>query len=209
MVRVRDESELDSSGDSGSSSGSSSHAPAGTSSPPSSPPSPSPHHRHQSLDSLSSSAASAARGKLQLVLLDLGLAEALNPPVRSVFISLLNAISAGDGRAGARLMLRMSSRQRCETPLAFEEDMVALFERFADVRAPRGIDLDAVLKGALRAARRHEVSIDSSYAALVVGVCVIVGFARALDPETNLMDAATPSLLAYNLTGRALGRLYS
>lgn len=106
-------------------------------------------------------------------------------------------------------MLRMSSRQRCETPLAFEEDMVALFERFADVRAPRGIDLDAVLKGALRAARRHEVSIDSSYAALVVGVCVIVGFARALDPETNLMDAATPSLLAYNLTGRALGRLYS
>ena len=106
-------------------------------------------------------------------------------------------------------MLRMSSKQRCQQPQAFEQDMVALFEEFADVRAPKGIDLDAVLKGALRAARRHEVSIDSSYAALVVGVCVIVGFARALDPETNLMDAATPSLLAYNLTGRALGRLYS
>lgn len=143
------------------------------------------------------------------MLLDLGLAEALTPQVRTVFISLLNAISAGDGHAGARLMLRMSSRQRCEDPAAFERDMVTLFEQFADVRAPGRIDLDAVLKGALRAARTHEVSIDSSYAALVVGVCVIVGFARALDPNTNLMDAATPSLLAYNLTGRALGRLYS
>jgi len=166
-------------------------------------------HHHQSLESLSSSEASAARGKLQLVLLDLGLAEALTPPVRAVFISLLNAIAAGDGRAGARLMLRMSGGQRCEHPQAFERDMVLLFEEFADVRAEGGIDLDAVLKGALRAARNHEVSIDSSYAALVVGVCVIVGFARALDPNTNLMDAATPSLLAYNLTGRALGRLYS
>lgn len=163
----------------------------------------------QTLESLSSSEASAARGKLQLVLLDLGLAEELSPPVRTVFISLLNAIAAGDGRAGARLMLRMSARQRCEDPLAFEKDMVRLFGEHADVRAPGGIDLDAVLKGALRAARTHEVSIDSGFAALVVGVCVIVGFARALDPGTNLMDAATPSLLAYNLTGRAMGRLYS
>ena len=166
-------------------------------------------HQHQSLESLSSSEASASRGQLQLVLLDLGLAEELTLPVRTVFISLLNAISRGDGRAGARLMLRMSARQRCEDPSAFEKDMVRLFEASADVRSPGGIDLDAVLKGALRAARAHEVSIDSGFAALVVGVCVIVGFARALDPGTNLMDAATPSLLAYNLTGRAMGRLYS
>jgi hypothetical protein len=35
------------------------------------------------------------------------------------------------------------------------------------------------------------------------------GFASALDPEVNVMDAAAPVLLAYSLTGRAFGRLYS
>lgn len=53
-----------------------------------------------------------------------------------------------------------------------------------------------------------QVSIDSNYAALVIGVCVLVGFATSLDPDVNLMDAAAPCLFAYNLTGRVLGRLY-
>ncbi len=66
-----------------------------------------------------------------------------------------------------------------------------------------------VLKQVLRLARRHEISIDSSYAALVLGVCVIVGFATSLDPRVNIMDAATPLFLQHSLTGRGQGRLYS
>ncbi|PNH12285.1 putative serine/threonine-protein kinase [Tetrabaena socialis] len=61
----------------------------------------------------------------------------------------------------------------------------------------------------LRLARRHSVTIDSSYASLVIAVCVIVGFAASLDPEVNLVDAAIPALLAHALTGRVVGRLYS
>lgn len=53
-----------------------------------------------------------------------------------------------------------------------------------------------------------QVSIDSNYAALVVGVCVIVGFATSLDRRVNLMDAATPCFLYHALTGRVSGRLY-
>jgi aarF domain-containing kinase len=52
------------------------------------------------------------------------------------------------------------------------------------------------------------VTIDSNYAALVIGICVIVGFATSLDPRVNLMDAAAPCLLYHNLTGRVWGRLY-
>lgn len=61
----------------------------------------------------------------------------------------------------------------------------------------------------LRLARKHHVTIDSSYASLVIAVCVIVGFATSLDPRVNLVDAAVPALLAYGLTGRVTGRLYS
>jgi aarF domain-containing kinase len=64
------------------------------------------------------------------------------------------------------------------------------------------------MKAVLHLARKHEVSIDSNYAALVVGVCVIVGFAASLDRRVNLMDAATPCFLFYTLTGRVNGRLY-
>ena len=65
------------------------------------------------------------------------------------------------------------------------------------------------MKASLRLSRRHGVSIDSCYAALVIGCCVIVGFATGLDPAVNLMDAAAPTFLAHNLTGRLTGRLYS
>lgn len=66
-----------------------------------------------------------------------------------------------------------------------------------------------VMKAVLQLAREYEVTIDSSYAALVVGVCVIVGFATSLDPGLNLMDAATPAFLMHNLTGRIIGQLYA
>jgi aarF domain-containing kinase len=69
--------------------------------------------------------------------------------------------------------------------------------------------MDAVLKAVLALARRHEVSIDSCYASLVIAVCVIVGFATSLDPRVNLVDAAAPCLLLHSLTGRVMGRMYS
>lgn len=64
------------------------------------------------------------------------------------------------------------------------------------------------MKAVLGLASRLEVTVDSAYAGLAIGVCVLVGFASSLDPGVNLMDAATPCLLAYALTGRVVGRLY-
>jgi hypothetical protein len=48
---------------------------------------------------------------------------------------------------------------------------------------------------------RVQVTVDSCYAALAISVCVLVGLAKAMDPAVNIMDAATPCLLAYSLTG--------
>ena len=66
-----------------------------------------------------------------------------------------------------------------------------------------------MLKRVLREVRVHRVRFDSSYAALLVGLVVLVGFAKSLDPTSNLADAAAPAMLAYSLTGRALGRLFA
>ncbi|KIZ02761.1 hypothetical protein MNEG_5201 [Monoraphidium neglectum] len=153
--------------------------------------------------------AAAARERARLVLLDFGLAEELTPEVRYRFLSFLNQIVAGDGATAARHLLRWSRVQGCPDPLAFEGAMAELFRREADVHCKGGIDLDAVLQGVLALARHYEVSIDSAYASLVISVCVITGFAVALDPQVNVMDAAAPALMAYALTGRVFGRLYA
>ena len=145
---------------------------------------------------------------LQIVLLDFGLAEELRPNIRKHFISFLNLISKGDGHRAAQHLLQWSDDQQCPDPKAFVEDMSSLFRLECDIHSEAGIDLDAVMKSVLRLARKHSVSIDSGYASLVIGVCIIVGFAHSLDPRVNLMDAATPVLLTYALTGRVVGRLY-
>ncbi|KAF6247246.1 ABC1-domain-containing protein [Scenedesmus sp. NREL 46B-D3] len=141
--------------------------------------------------------------KAQLVLLDFGLAEELTDEVRHHFISFLSAISAGDGACAARHLLRWSRTQACEDPRGFTADVMDLFSERCQIHSDAGIDLDGVMKAVLGLARKWGVSIDSCYASLVISVCVLVGFAQALDP------GATPGLLAYSLTGKVLGRLYS
>ncbi|EFJ43831.1 hypothetical protein VOLCADRAFT_106661 [Volvox carteri f. nagariensis] len=165
-----------------------------------------------SLDAAASAAAAAAvaAARVQLVLLDFGLAEELTPVVRHHFISFLHHMLRGDGASAAGHLLRWTSRpQACPDPAAFVADMVALAAARCDVHSAAGIDMDAVMKSVLRLARKHSVTIDSCYASLVIAVCVIVGFATSLDPWVNLADAAVPAMLAHALTGRVMGRLYS
>lgn len=139
-------------------------------------------------DSASSSSSDAPESA-QLVLLDFGLAEELTPLVRFHFTAFLHAISAGNGLAAAAHLLRWSGHQACPDKQAFANDMVDLFQAACDIHSQQGIDLDYVMTAVLGLARKHGVTIDSCYASLVISVCVLVGFAKALDPEVNLMDA--------------------
>jgi predicted unusual protein kinase regulating ubiquinone biosynthesis (AarF/ABC1/UbiB family) len=139
----------------------------------------------------SSSSSDQPALEAQLVLLDFGLAEQLTEEVRHHFISFLNAISAGDGLCAARHLLRWSHTQACEDARGFTSDVMDLFSDRCQISSEAGIDLDAVMKAVLALARKWGVSIDSCYASLVISVCVLVGFAQALDPGVNIMDAVS------------------
>ena len=145
---------------------------------------------------------------MELILLDFGLAEELTPRVRRHFISFFNAIAAGNGRRAAWHILHWSDTQACRSRPAFADAVDRMFREKCDLRSPDGIDLDDVMKSILRLTRQYEVTLDSRYASLVLGVCVLVGFATSLDPAVNIMDAAAPCLFTYALTGRIVGRLY-
>ncbi|CAM6099488.1 unnamed protein product [Calypogeia fissa] len=147
--------------------------------------------------------------KIQLVLLDFGLAEELTPVVRYHFLSFIMMIGAGDGEHAAYHLLQFSwpHEQTCRNPNLLVADMKHLFALECNLKYSP-IDLNKVLIKVLQLCRKHEVTIDSAYASLVVAVCVLVGFARSLDPELSIMDAAAPCLFFYNLTGRIMGQIY-
>eukprot|EP00850_Spirogloea_muscicola_P006997 SM000034S12751 [mRNA] locus=s34:565216:570087:- [translate_table: standard] len=161
-------------------------------------------------DTTAACGAEAGRqGKLQLVLLDFGLAEELSPRVRHHFLSFISMIGLGDGRAAARHLLAFSwpQRQQCPSPKELADDMDNLFLRNCNLAVSQ-IDLNHILKQVLSLCRKHEVTINATYASLVIAVCVLVGFANALDPKLSIMDAAVPCLFLYNLTGRVIGQVY-
>ncbi|KAL2612019.1 hypothetical protein R1flu_023711 [Riccia fluitans] len=153
--------------------------------------------------------AEGIQQKLQLVLLDFGLAEELSPLVRYHFLSFIMMIGAGNGERAAYHLLQFSwpHKQTCTTPDLLVKDMTDLFNQECNLER-NTIDLNKVLIKVLQLCRKHEVTIDSAYASLVVAVCVLVGFARSLDPEMSIMDAAVPCLFTYSLTGRIQGRIY-
>lgn len=66
----------------------------------------------------------------------------------------------------------------------------------------------ALVLQVLRLCWVHRVTVDSAYASLLVAVCVLVGFAKSLDPDLSILDAAVPCLFVYNLTGQVMGRIY-
>jgi len=146
-------------------------------------------------------------GGLQLILLDFGLVVELTPEMRHRFISFLFHIASGNSQRASELLLSWAKVQHCTDVEAFRCSMARLWDAHCGV-AVRQVNVDRVLKECLRLCRQYEVSVDVEYAELVLGVCIITGFATNLDPEVNLMDAAVPCFFLYNLLGRVSGRVY-
>ena len=84
------------------------------------------------------------RSKLQLVLLDFGLAEELTPTVRYRFLSFLHSIAGGKGRQAGEHMLHMGQNAKCPDKQGFLRNMAVLFREHCDIQAPGGIDVDKV-----------------------------------------------------------------
>ncbi len=63
----------------------------------------------------------------------------------------------GDADAATHHLLCWSSSQTCTDPAALARDMRVLFAQQCDIQSTEGVDLDAVLKGILRLARKHMV----------------------------------------------------
>jgi len=147
---------------------------------------------------------------VKLVLLDFGIADELPRNVRDRFLTFLFSLARQDGVAAANSLLTWSEHQTCvgAEADALREDVTRLVnEKCALEIAP--VDIDDVLKRVMVLLRKRGVSIDAVFASLVVSMCVLVGFATALDENLNLFEVAISAFLSWSVTGDVVGKLYA
>ena len=166
-------------------------------------------------DSVPDRSARARREKarvdgVRLVLLDFGIADALPGDVRDRFLTFLFSLARQDGIAAANSLLTWSDAQTCVGADAdgLRKDIARLVDEKCALRAA-SVDMDAVLKRVLTILRARGVSIDAVFASLVVSMCVLVGFATALDENLNLFEVAIAAFLSWSVTGDVAGKLYA
>ena len=154
--------------------------------------------------------AQARVAAVRLVLLDFGIADALPGDVRDRFLTFLFSLARQDGVAAANSLLTWSDAQTCVGAQAdgFRADIARLVDEKCALRRA-SVDIDDVLKRVLTILRARGVSIDAVFASLVVSMCVLVGFATALDENLNLFEVAVSAFLSWTVTGDVVGKLYA
>ena len=144
------------------------------------------------------------------MLLDFGIADSLPVDVRDRFLTFLFSLARKDGVAAANSLLTWSANQTClgqEADL-LREDVKELVNQRCDL-AKNQVDIDDVLKRVMTLLRTRNVAIDAVFASLVVSMCVLVGFATALDENLNLFEVAIAAFLSWSVTGDVVGKLYA
>ncbi len=129
----------------------------------------------------------------QIVVLDCGMVAELPPHHRRNFTEFFSAIAAGDGRRAAELMIIHAERHACPDPAKFQDEMGALLLD-ARSRPIQEIEVAAILSRILVLVRKHRIKIESAFTAVNVGIMVLEGVGRQLDPTVDLVREASPFL---------------
>ena len=156
-------------------------------------------------------ASGAARAAaVRLVLLDFGIADELPSDVRDRFLTFLFSLARQDGVAAANCLLTWSDAQTCVGAQAdgLRADIAKLVDERCALREG-SVDIDDVLKRVMTILRARGVAVDAVFASLVVSMCVLVGFATALDENLNLFEVAIAAFLSWSVTGDVAGKLYA
>lgn len=132
---------------------------------------------------------------LDMAMIDAGLVAELGPEDRRNFIDLFKAVVRNDGRLVGRLMIERSRDHGagCLNPEAFEREMEAVVAAVHSSGLALGrIGVGALLQRVLIACYTHGVKLESKYASVIIGIGVLEGLGRQLDPDVDILMRAAP-----------------
>ncbi|KAI8068084.1 hypothetical protein BC940DRAFT_300287 [Gongronella butleri] len=137
----------------------------------------------------------------QLVMIDAGLVNELNDANRRNFLDLFMAIAQFDGFQAGKLMI-----ERCQSPehvihgelfaLRMQRLILGLKEHTFHLGAVRIGDLLSEVRDMVRA---HHVKLEGDFINVVVGIMLLEGIGRQLDPGLDLFKNALPVLRKYSI----------
>lgn len=132
----------------------------------------------------------------QLIFIDTGLATQLNETNRRNFLDLFRAVAEFDGYRAGLLMC-----ERCRQPEAvLDEDVFALKMQHlvlsvkSRTLALGAVSIGDILQQVLGMVRAHHVRMEGDFVNIVIGILLLEGIGRSLDPDIDLLSASLPIL---------------
>jgi len=132
----------------------------------------------------------------QLIFIDTGLVTELNDVNRRNFLDLFRAVAEFDGYRAGHLMI-----ERCRQPDAvIEPEIFALKMQHlvlgvkSKTFALGQIKFGDILHEVLSMVRHHHVRLEGDFVNVVIGILLLEGIGRQLDPDMDLFKSAIPIL---------------
>lgn len=126
----------------------------------------------------------------RVILLDAGITCELTSLHRRNFLQLFDAVASDNGKAAADLLLRYSTEQHCTDPEGFERGITEIVQQFNNSLPGQRRKAGEILSDVLDLACSYRVRIESEYASMIVGIMVLEGVGRSLDPTIDLVAMA-------------------
>lgn len=140
--------------------------------------------------------SSPAASKPSLVFLDVGLVARASAHDFQLLKWLLLAVAERDSRKAASLMVEHAKEKRIDPEELdnYVSEMGEIFE-FIFKSKMNEIDVGMLLGDVLATNRKYRVQFAGNFSTLCVGVIVLEGIGKQLDPDINLLQEAVPYLV--------------
>jgi len=139
----------------------------------------------------------AHKAKPHLTFIDAGIVTELTQQDRRNFVDLFYAIATGQGEAAGRLMIERSRRHECQDPEGFCRGISRIVEEATAGQHLRlgKIRVGFLIQKVLALCIQYKVKLESNFASILLAIGVLEGVGRSLDPELDILAAATPVIL--------------
>lgn len=128
--------------------------------------------------------------------IDTGLTSSLSDIHMTNFIELFSAITRFDGKLVGHLLQNRSKDPRTvRDPRKFQETMAAFINNIKkEAFSLQMISVSNILSFVFESVREHHVKLDSDFVNIAVGLLLVEGIGKHLNPQTDLLKASVPFL---------------
>ena len=108
--------------------------------------------------------------------------------------AVFTAVVRGDGQTVGREILQQSE-QECQSPEQFVKEIEDIVIQARSNLSLAKIDVADLLTNVFHVLRNHRVKLEPNFTSVIISIMVLEGLGRTLDPDMNLIWAATPFLI--------------